>query len=319
MTLRDSVGLLRVAGSSWVEDRAARLGAALAYYTTFSLAPLLLLVVAVVGFFFGEQAAQGHLTHQLRDLVGEQAAGIVETMIAKTRTPQANTWATVVGSVMLIVGATGLFGQLQDALNTVWGVRPRPGRGIAGIVRDRFLSFALVLGCALLLLASFVASAALSTLGQWAGVGHAGILGQAVHQIVSFAVITLLFAMIYRFLPDAVIAWRDVWLGAVVTSLLFCVGKYLIGLYLGRSAPGSVYGAAGSLAVLLIWLYYSAQIFLFGAELTKAYANRYGSHIVPAANAEAVTEESRRRQGIVRTPAVPGQGSPRGVPDRMRG
>jgi membrane protein len=190
---------------------------------------------------------------------------------------------------MLLVGALGLFGQLQDALNTVWQVQPKAGRGMLGFLRDRFLSFSMVLGTAFLLLVSLVISAALSALGGLLGDWGASVIGQIVNAAVTLLVITLLFAMIYRFLPDAQIAWRDVWFGAVFTTVLFTVGKYLIGFYLGRAGTASAYGAAGSFAALLIWLYYSAQIFLFGAELTKAHADRCGSRIVPKDNAVSVT------------------------------
>jgi len=294
--------LLRDAGNEWLEDKAPRLGAALAYYTIFSIAPLLLIVVAVAGFVYGEDAARGELFGQIRGLVGDEGAAALETMLANARQPESNTLATLVGVVMLLVGAAGLFGQLQDAMNTVWEVQAKPGRGVWGFVRDRFLSFTMVLGCAFLLLVSLVISAVLAALGNLFGDWQASIVGQCVNFVVSFAVVTGLFAMIYRFLPDVQLAWRDVWLGAAITSLLFTVGKWLIGLYLGHSTIGSTYGAAGSLAVLLVWLYYSAQIFLFGAELTKAYADRYGSRIVPLPNAEPVTEAAREQQGIPHAP-----------------
>jgi membrane protein len=215
-------------------------------------------------------------------------------MLANAKYTGSGILATILGVIALIVGATGLFTELQGALNTVWGVQPKSGRGMWGIVKDRALSFAMVLGSALLLLASLVVSTVLDQITeQLGGWPHPVLMGQVINFLVSFGVITLLFAMIYRFLPDVVIAWRDVWLGALVTSLLFAIGKYLIGLYLGHSAVASAYGAAGSLAMLLIWLYYSAQIFLFGAELTKAYANRFGRHIVPRENAELICPEKK--------------------------
>jgi membrane protein len=261
-----------------LDDKCPRLGGALAYYTAFSLAPLLLIAVAVAGLVFGREAAAGQLTAQFRDMVGEKGGTLVETMIAQSANPGSGMVATIVGTIMLLVGAIGVFGEVQDSLNTVWGVRPKEGRGWRGFLRDRFLSFSMVLGTAFLLLLSLVVSAVLAPL--------AGLLGQAAHLGVSFLVVTVLFAMIYRYLPDAIIAWRDVWLGAMVTSLLFSLGKLLIGLYLGRSAVASTFGAAGSLAALLIWLFYSAQIFLFGAELTRAFADRHGSGIIPAPHAE---------------------------------
>lgn len=293
--------LLKEAGNEWVEDKAPRLGAALAYYTIFSIAPLLLIVVAVAGFIFGADAAEGQLFGQIRGLVGDQGAATLESMLANTNQPGSNTLATVVGVVMLFVGAAGVFGQLQDALNTVWEVQAKPGRGFWGFLRDRFLSFTMVLGCAFLLLVSLVVSAGLAAVASIFGDWQTTLIGQVLNVVISFGVISGLFAMIYRFLPDVRIGWKDVWFGAAVTALLFTVGKWLIGLYLGHSSIGSTYGAAGSLAVLLVWLYYSSQLFLFGAELTKAYADRYGSRVVPTPNAEPVTEKAREQQGMPHT------------------
>jgi membrane protein len=295
--------VLKCAGSQWLEDKAARLGAALAYYSIFSIAPLLIIVIAIAGFVFGHQAVEGQVSEQIRDLVGEEGANAIQAMVANASKPGSGIIATVVGVAMLFLGATGLFGQLQDAMNTVWEVQPKSGRGILGILKDRLLSMSMVLGTAFLLLVSLVVSTALEALGgRLLGDARAGVLGQAINFAVSLVVITLLFAMIYRFLPDARIAWRDVGLGAAMTALLFVLGKWCIGLYLGQASVGSTYGAAGSLVVLLVWLYYSAQIFLFGAEFTKAYANRYGSRIVPTENAVPVTEKARAEQGIPRTP-----------------
>jgi membrane protein len=209
-------------------------------------------------------------------------------------------------------GPAGLFGQLQDALNTIWEVQPKPGRGIWGILRERFLSLSMVLGVAFLLLISLVISAALASVVQLLGDWQTGLLGHIVNEVVSLVVITLLFSVIFKFLPDARIAWGDVWLGAAITALLFEVGKFLIGFYLGHSGVASAYGAAGSLAVLLVWLYYSGQIFLLGAEFTKVYANRFGSRIVPAPNAEPVTQEARAQQGMARTANGPADGAHQG-------
>jgi membrane protein len=291
-----------------MEDKAPRLGAALAYYSAFSLAPLLVLLIAITGFVFGRDAVQGHLSEQVQSLVGSEGAKAVETMVASASQPAAGTLASIVGVIMLLVGAGGLFGELQDALNTVWEVQPKPGRGILGAIRDRFLSFTMILGSAFLLLVSLAISAALSALGGLFGAWSASVVGQIIYVLVSFGVVTLLFAMIYRFLPDATVSWRDVWLGAAITAVLFTIGKFLIGLYLGVAGTESAYGAAGSFAVLLIWLYYSTQIFLFGAELTKAYADRYGARIVPKPNAEPVTEQARAEQGIPHSSPSPAAG-----------
>jgi membrane protein len=302
--LKDVWGLFKDAGSQWLEHKAPRLGAALAYYTAFSLAPLLVIVIGIVGLVFGREAASGQIADQMESVVGKDGAKAIETMVANASEPTSGVVATLIGIVMLLVGALGLFGQLQDALNTVWEVQPKPGRGWRGFIRDRFLSFSMVLGTAFLLLMSLVVSAALAALDGMLGEWGATLLGQALHIGVSFFVFTLLFAMIYRFLPDAKISWRDVWFGAAFTTVLFVLGKFLIGLYLGKSGTASAYGAAGSLAALLIWLYYSSQIFLFGAELTQAFANRYGSHIVPKDNAIPVEDHDRAVQGIPRDPTV---------------
>ena len=292
--------LAKDAGSQFMEDKAPRLGAALAYYTIFSLAPLLVIVIAIAGLVFRREAVAGQLAAEMQNLIGEQGAKAIEDMVASASKPQAGAIATIIGVAMLLFGAMGLFGQLQDAMNTIWEVQPKPGRGIMGFLRDRLLSLSMVLGTAFLLLVSLVITAALSALSGIFGNWQGGLIGQGVNALVSFAVISLLFAMIYRFLPDAKIAWRDVWLGAAITALLFVLGKWLIGLYLGHASVGSAYGAAGSLAVLLVWLYYSAQIFLYGAEFTKAYANRFGSRIVPSENAVRVTDLERAQQGMPR-------------------
>ena len=278
-------GLFKDAGIHWMDDNAPRLGAALAYYTAFSLAPLLVIVIAIVGLVYGREAVTGQLAGQIESLVGEDGAKAVQSMVASASQPTSGAVATILGVVMLLVGALGLFGQLQDAVNTVWKVQPKPGRGILGFFRDRLLSLSMVLGSAFLLLVSLVVSAGLAAMGSLFGEWNAMGVGQVLNFAVNFVVITLLFAMIYRFLPDAKIAWRDVWFGAVFTTLLFILGKFLIGMYLGKTGTASAYGAAGSLAALLIWLYYSAQIFLFGAELTKVHADRSGARTLPKNNA----------------------------------
>lgn len=298
MTASEYWPVVKDAGSQWVDDKAPRLGAALAYYSIFSIAPLLVIAIAVAGLVFGADAARGEVSRQVGHLVGEKGGEAVESMVEAANKPGAGTVATVLGVVMLLVGATGLFAQLQDALNTVWEVQPKPGRGVWGIIRDRFLSLSMVMGVAFLLLVSLIVSAALAAVGGLFGDLQTSVVGQVVTTVIDLTVISLLFALIFRYLPDAEIAWRDVWFGAGVTAALFVVGKVLIGVYLGRAGVASAYGAAGSLAVLLVWLYYAAQIFLFGAELTKAYANRMGSRIKPKPHAEPVTTEARAQAGL---------------------
>jgi len=285
--VRLAISLLKETIYEWWEDGASRLAAALSYYTAFAIAPLLVLVVAITGALFGEEAVRGQLERELSTLVGSEAAGLIQEMVARAGTEDAAGWASALGIVALLFGATGVFAELQNALNTVWDVEPSPGGGITGFLRTRVLSFAMVLGIGFLLLVSLVLSSVLalvtSSIGRYA-FGEAA-LATVFSFLGSFVTITLLFAMIYKYLPDVRIAWRDVWIGAAATSLLFSAGKWLIGLYLGRSATASTYGAAAALAILLLWVYYSAQIVLLGAEFTQVYARRFGRRIVPDAYA----------------------------------
>ena len=300
--------LLRDAFYSWLDDRAPALGAALAYYTVFALAPLLIIVIAIGGLAFGQEAAQGQILSQIEDLLGENGAKAVQAMLESARQPTTGWLATIVGIVMLVLGSTGVFAQLQDSLNTIWKVVPKAGRGIRGILRDRLLTFMMVIAVGFLLLVSLVLSAALAALGKFFNyllpVPEAVLHG--INFVVSFGVITLMFAMIYKILPDVKISWSDVWIGAAVTSLLFSLGKFLIGLYLGKSGVASAYGAAGSLVVILVWVYYTAQILLYGAEFTAVYAIKYGSRIVPTENAVFLKQQLC---------AVPGE--PNSMPEEM--
>jgi membrane protein len=259
-----------------------------------------MVIVGIAGLVFGEEAARGEIIRQITGLVGERSAAMIQDMLQQARHPQTGTVGSIIGVATLLLGASGVFGQLQDALNTVWGVKPKPGRGLMGILRDRFMSFVTLLGTGFLLLVSLVLDAALAAIGKafsgWLPAPEPVL--QAVNQVVSFSVITLLFAMMFKILPDVKIRWQDVWIGAVVTAVLFTVGKFVIGLYLGKTDVGSVFGAAGSLVILLVWIYYSAQILLFGAEFTAVYADRYRSHIPAAENAVPVTKEARARQGM---------------------
>jgi len=300
MNPRAVFSLLRSSFSEWSEDNASRLSAALAYYTLFSVAPLLLIAVSIAGFVFGQQAAQGQVFAQLRGLLGDQAAQTIQTAVQHSSTTGTGTISAVIGIVTLVLGASGVFAELQSSLNTIWEVEPKPGGGILATVKRRFLSMTMVLGIGFVLLASLLLSAALSVVGQLvAGALPGGeVLWHGVSFLVSFAIIVLLFAAIYKVLPDVQISWGDVWVGSAVTALLFTIGKLAIGLYLGHASVGSTYGAAGSLLVLLVWVYYSAQILFFGAEFTQVYARTYGTRIVPSAGAQPITEEARAQQGI---------------------
>jgi membrane protein len=285
MRARDWLAMLRQAFADWLEDGAPRLGAALSYYTIFSLAPLLVVAVAMAGLLFGHQAAQGRIVEQIGGLVGPVAGEAIETMLVSARKPAQGLLATALGIVTLLLGASGVFNELKAALNTVWEAQPRPKRGLRGLLRDRLASFAMVLVVGFLLLVSLVVSATLAALTHtYRGMFANAALLHALDLVVSLAVVTLLFAAIYKLLPDVEPkpTWRDVWVGALLTAALFTVGKFAIGIYLGRGTIASAYGAAGSLAILLVWIYYAAQILFFGAELTQVYARRHGSRAAEA-------------------------------------
>jgi membrane protein len=269
---------------TWTEfsdDKAQRLGAALAYYTIFSLGPILLIAVSIAGLVFGREAAQGRIAAELQGVFGANVATQLNTMIASAGKKGSGTIAMIIGIVTLIFGAAGVFGQLKDALNTIWNVEPKKSGGIMTTIRRRFLSMAMVLGVGFLLLVSLVIDAAISGMGHWISARFPGgeVLFQTLQLIVSFGVITVLFAMIFRYLPDTHVEWRDVWLGAGFTGFLFVLGKFALGLWLGKGTVGSAYGAAGSLVILLVWIYWSAQILFFGAEFTQVYARKHGSRI----------------------------------------
>ena len=280
MTRQDWWTLLKETAGGWVADKVPRLAAALAFYTILSAAPLLVVALSIAGMVFGRDAVEGRLVEQMRGLVGEEGGKAIQSMIASASGPGSG-WAMVIGIVLLLLGASGVFAELQDALNTIWKAAPNKSAGWLGMIRDRLFSVAMVFGVAFLLLVTLVISTVLSALTKFAGLAGVGVVGQVVDFLVSVIVVTLLFAMMYKILPDVKIAWGDVWIGAVVTAFLFTVGKLLIGLYLSHASVGSAYGAAGSLVVFVVWVYYSGQT-CFCAEFTKAYANRFGSRPRPA-------------------------------------
>ncbi|MBD2022271.1 YihY/virulence factor BrkB family protein [Leptolyngbya sp. FACHB-36] len=293
MKANDVFKLVKDTFTEWNEDKVPLWAAALAYYTVFSLAPLLLIAIAIAGSIFGDDAARGQIVGQIQGLVGREGAEVIQGMIQNTQKPgSGGLVATIIGVVTLIFGATGVFGQLQDALNTIWEVKPKPGLGVRSFVQSRFLSFAMVLVLGFLLLVSLVLSAVLAGIGNFFGNFVPGyvLVGQVLNFVLSFGVVTLLFASIYKFLPDVDIPWKDLWVGSAVTALLFNFGKFLIGLYLGSSSVGSTYGAAGSLVVILIWVFYSAQIILFGAEFTQVYAKYRGSDLPPSKHAVRINK-----------------------------
>jgi membrane protein len=291
--------LIKAAAINWDRHNAMEMAAAIAFYAAFSLAPLLLIAIAVAGMVFGQDAVREEVVGQVSAMVGKGGGELADTVIENSSKPQKTMTATLVGVAGLLLGASGAFAQLKWSLNRIWEVKLKPGQGIVRFLRGRVVSFAMVLVIGFLLLVSLAVSALLAGVGEWADArlpGWALVLGAA-NPVISLVVITVLFALIFRFLPDAEIGWREVWIGAAVTSILFAIGKTLIGEYLGRSSPGSVYGAAGSLAIMLLWLYYSAMIFLFGAEITRAHAMRLGKEVVPRKNAEACPGAGERGAG----------------------
>lgn len=279
MNVRRIFPLLKQTATEWLDDNAPSRAASLSYYTIFSIAPLLLIAVAIAGLVFGQKAVSGQLSAQLQSLLGSSSAAAVEAMMASASKLGSGVVASIVGVVLLGLGACGAFVELQDTLNAMWDVDKTKTSGIIGFLKARILSFAMIGVIAFLLLVSLVVSAALAAVGHFAKdslpAGEA--LFHVLNFVVSFGVITFLFAAIFKILPDAKVPWRDVWLGAAVTALLFVIGKLLIGLYLGKSSASSSYGAAGSFAVLLIWIYYSSMIVFFGAEFTQVYAHAEGT------------------------------------------
>jgi len=299
-SLRDStlVQVLKETATGWDEDNVNRLAASLAYYTLLSIAPLVILAVAVAGLAFGQEAAREHIGRELSSVVGSGAGTAIEAIAKNAKSPGSGLFSVIVGVVVLLFGASGVFGELQSALNTVWEVAPKPGRGIWGLVKDRFFSFTLVVGVAFLLLVSLLVSAALTWVGQIFSRALPGgaALWQVLNFVISLAVVSALFATMFKALPDAKIRWRDVWVGAAVTALLFTLGKFALGLYLGGAGVSSAYGAAGSIVALVIWVYYSSQVLLIGAEFTEVYARRFGSKIVP--DEKAVPLPNRAKQPV---------------------
>jgi membrane protein len=280
MGIRQLWELIKASVSSWIGDYAPSMGAALAYYTLFSIAPLLLIVIAVAGLFFGAEAVRGEILGQLQGLMGSEGARAVQSLIESVSQPEKSLLATVIGVVLLVIGATSVFSELQDDLDRIWRAPERDkSEGLWALLRARLLSFGMILGLAFLLLVSLVLSAALAALEKWWGPAPEGweLFARLANFIIGFGLATTVFAMIYKIMPRAQIRWRDVWIGAAVTALLFSAGKFLIGLYIGESGVTSGFGTAGSLVAMLVWVYYSAQIFLLGAEFTWVYCNTYGS------------------------------------------
>lgn len=305
--------LIRKSVKAWVDDYAPSMGAALAYYTLFSTAPLLIIAIAVAGLFFGQEAARGEIVAQIQGVIGREGAIAVQGLLKSANEPARGIFLTAVSIITLVVGATTVFTELQSDLDRIWRVpAPEKGNGIWILLRTRLLSFGLVLGLGFLLLVSLVIGAAIAALGKWWGGVFEGweALLQALNFGISFATTTLLFALLYKLMPRARTAWRDVWVGAGVTALLFETGKFLIGLYLGKTSVASGFGAAGSLVVLLVWVYFAAQIFLLGAEFTWVYSNEYGSKAAQAGQKSSPAVPSRSGGTVGGVDAKSGGGPP---------
>jgi membrane protein len=304
--MKSILDLLKETVNEWQEDKASRLAAALSYYTIFSLAPLVILSIAIVGLVYGQAAVEGRLFDRIAGIVGAEAAEMIQTMIANVSQPTEGVIATLIGFGILLWGATSLFGQLKDALNTIWNVRLKPGGGMSVFIRTRLLSFLMVLLIGFILLLTIVSSTALSVVSRFFGdlLPMANIIWYLVEFLVTLALLTLLFAIIFKVLPDVEIEWSEVWVGASATAVLFNIGRILIGIYMGMASVASPFGAAGSLVVLLLWIYYSAQIFFFGAEFTKVYARQRGARVMPSPGAFPLGKAARLEQGIPRTTDV---------------
>ncbi len=287
--LKGLFALLKETFTQWLDHKAPRLAAALAYYMVFSLAPLLVIAIAIAGAIFGKDAARGEIVGQISDFVGQDAASVIEKAIANASQPDLSNIASLISVAVLLFGASGVFAQLQDALNTIWGVQPRPGRVVKQFISKRILSFAMVLSLGLFVILSLLLTAGISALSKLYLLPGLPFFWKFLSTTVSFALVTLFFAFIFKFLPDAKVAWSDVGMGAIITSILFAIGRSLLGWYLGQTSFASTYGAAGSLIVLLAWIYYSAQILFLGAEFTEVYARKYGSHITPTRHSMKIT------------------------------
>jgi membrane protein len=298
--LRTAYELFKATYQEWSSDKTSQMAAALAFYGVFALAPLVIIAVAIAGSVFGQEAAQGEVQRQLHHAVGPTVAQAIEDTLQYSQTTSGSFVATTISIIVLVVGILSLFGQLQDSLNTIWGVKAKSGRGLWAAVRDRVASFILMIGVAVLLLASLVANSAVHVFHQYLHLVDLGGLGlwRTINWIVSFVLVTVLFAMVYKVLPDVKTSWKDVWVGAALTAVLFEIGNYLITLYLSRSGTASAYGAAGSIVILLLWVYYSSQVLLFGAEFTQVYANCFGEPVVAEEQAKLVDFRTQPRKKL---------------------
>ncbi len=305
MNLKSSGAILKDTGTAFSENRVLRLAAATAYYAIFSIGPLLVLIIGVAGLVFGEEKVRTEVTAQVQSFVGEKSANLINSMMS-ARQQGESLVATVIGGAALVLGAAGVFGQLQDSLNTIWGVTTKPGAGIGAFIRDRFFSMAMVLGIGFLLLVSMALSAFVSAFSHYIGgvVSLPPWVTVVLNGVGSFLVITLLFALIFKVLPDVKVRWRDVWVGALGTALLFTAGKFVLSWYLRRGATTSAYGAGSAFIVILLYVYYSSVILYAGAEFTKVFARHHGVQVAPSKYAVLMTDEQRNQQGMPRQQKV---------------
>ena len=287
MILMNSWSFLKRLFKSWSEDRISSQAAALAYYTLFSLAPFLLICIFIIGMVFGEEAARSQIMSQISNLIGTAAASQIQEIIQNANKPDTAFVTRIISGIVLLFSATGVFSEIQEGLNTIWGVKTNPDAGWIATFKKRFLSFVMVLGVAFLLLVSLILSALLSLLNSYLNyfMSTSILIDLIINDVLSFVIITVLIAMMYKILPDVDLSWHDVWLGAVITSVLFSFGKVLIGVYLIQFHISSVFGVASSLIIILIWVFYSAQIFFIGAEITKIFSTNKGKKIQPSRNA----------------------------------
>lgn len=290
MTIGKIFKLLKETFQQWQKDKVSLLAAALAYYTVFSIAPLLVIAVAIAGSVFGQDAAKAETITQLENLIGSEGTSAIVVALNNANQPEIGNIASLISVGVLLVGASGVFGQLQDALNTVWNVQPKPGKGVWLFISKRLFSFLMVVAIGFLLLASLIISAVLSTVKKFDldFLPGSEFLWGNIDFFVSFGLLTFMFALMFKYVPDVKITWKDVWVGAIITALLFIFGKFLLGWYFEKGGLGSAYGAAGSLIIFLAWVYYSAQIILFGAEFTQVYAHKYGSKILPSRRSQLI-------------------------------
>ena len=315
MKFKDLFPLLKATYAAFSEDKVYRLASSLSYFAVFSIAPVLVVIISIAAIFFSEQTARAQIMAQIGEVVGPTGANAVGEILTNANKggQSGNIWASVIGFGTILAGASGLFAALQDSLNTIWGVAPKPDAGVLYMIRSRFISFSMVLGIGFMLMVSLVLSTAVKGFADQMGqlLGGAEWVAPFLNVVIFFGVITVMFGMMFKILPDAKIDWRDVWTGAALTSVLFSVGKYVLSWYLARPGTASAYGSAGALVVLLLWIYYASYILFFGAEFTKVYANKFGSQIEPEADAMAVSDEARARQGLAPDPKIKGVKDPK--------